>query len=194
MKNGQMSLDPVSITTKVTTVLEQLGVRYFISGSLASTLYGVVRTTMDSDVVADLNQQHIGDLVSSLENEFYIDEDMISAAVRQRSSFNIIHRDSFFKVDVIIPELRPYLNFQFTRAQRQVLSIEPEIQAMVASPEDIVLAKLEWYRMGGEVFERHWRDVVGILGVQAGLLDMSYLNRMAEELGVKDLIQKALGG
>jgi hypothetical protein len=194
MKNGQMSLDPVRITTKVTTVLEQLGVRYFISGSLASTLYGVVRTTMDSDVVADLKQQHIGDLVSSLENEFYIDEDMISAAVRQRSSFNIIHRDSFFKVDVIIPELRPYLNFQFTRAQRQVLSLEPEIQAMVASPEDIVLAKLEWYRMGGEVFERQWRDVVGILGVQAGLLDMSYLNRMAEELGVKDLIQKALGG
>jgi hypothetical protein len=194
MKNGQMSLDPVRITTKVTTVLEQLGVRYFISGSLASTLYGVVRTTMDSDVVADLKQQHIGDLVSSLENEFYIDEDMISAAVRQRSSFNIIHRDSFFKVDVIIPELRPYLNFQFTRAQRQVLSLEPEIQAMVVSPEDIVLAKLEWYRMGGEVFERHWRDVVGILGVQAGLLDMSYLNRMAEELGVKDLIQKALGG
>jgi hypothetical protein len=189
-----MSLDPVRITTKVTTVLEQLGVRYFISGSLASTLYGVVRTTMDSDVVADLKQQHIGDLVSSLENEFYIDEDMISAAVRQRSSFNIIHRDSFFKVDVIIPELRPYLNFQFTRAQRQVLSLEPEIQAMVVSPEDIVLAKLEWYRMGGEVFERHWRDVVGILGVQAGLLDMSYLNRMAEELGVKDLIQKALGG
>jgi hypothetical protein len=194
MKNRQMSLDPVRITTKVTTVLEQLGVRYFISGSLASTLYGVVRTTMDSDVVADLKQQHIGDLVSSLENEFYIDEDMISAAVRQRSSFNIIHRDSFFKVDVIIPELRPYLNFQFTRAQRQVLSLEPEIQAMVVSPEDIVLAKLEWYRMGGEVFERHWRDVVGILGVQAGLLDMSYLNRMAEELGVKDLIQKALGG
>jgi hypothetical protein len=76
----------------------------------------------------------------------------------------------------------------------QVLSLEPEIQAMVVSPEDIVLAKLEWYRMGGEVFERHWRDVVGILGVQAGLLDMSYLNRMAEELGVKDLIQKALGG
>jgi hypothetical protein len=194
MKNGQMSLDPVRITTKVTTVLEQLGVRYFISGSLASTLYGVVRTTMDSDVVADLKQQHIGDLVSSLENEFYIDEDMISAAVRQRSSFNIIHRDSFFKVDVIIPELRPYLNFQFTRAHRQVLSIEPEIQAMVASPEDIVLAKLEWYRIGGEVSERQWRDVVGILGVQAGLLDMSYLNRMAEELGVKDLIQKALGG
>jgi hypothetical protein len=61
MKNGQMSLDPVRITTKVTTVLEQLGVRYFISGSLASTLYGVVRTTMDSDVVADLNQHHIGD-------------------------------------------------------------------------------------------------------------------------------------
>jgi hypothetical protein len=118
-------------------------VHYFISGSLASTLYGMVRTTMGSDVVADLTQQHIGDFVSSLENEFYIDEDMISAAVRKRSSFNIIHRDSFFKVDVFIPEMRPYLDFQFTRARRQILAIDPEIQAMVASPEDIVLAKLE---------------------------------------------------
>jgi hypothetical protein len=188
-----MSVDLLQITTKVTNILERLEVRYFISGSLASTLYGIMRTTMDADIVADLNQKHIVDFVSELGDDFYIDQEMINTAVKQRSSFNIIHRESFFKIDLFIPEPRPFDNVQFTRARRQILAIEPEIQAMVASPEDIVLAKLEWYRMGGGISERQWRDVVGIIRVQAGLLDLSYLNHMAEELGIEDVLQKALG-
>ena len=63
---------------------------------------------------------------------------------------------------------------------------------MVASPEDILLAKLEWYRMGGEVSERQWRDVIGVLRVQAGVLDVDYLQRMARELEVADLLEQAL--
>ncbi len=70
--------------------------------------------------------------------------------------------------------------------------IEPQVEVSVASAEDTLLAKLEWYRMGGEVSERQWRDVLGALKVQAGALDLEYLHRWASELGVDDLLERAL--
>jgi hypothetical protein len=188
-----MLLDPVQTTIKVTNVLEKLKVRYLIGGSLASTLHGMVRTTQDSDIVAELHPEHIEPFVHQLVDEFYIDVDMIAEAVAQHFSFNIIHRESFFKVDVFIPQPRPFVEQQFARAQRQILAIEPFTEAWVATPEDTVLAKLEWYRMGGEVSERQWRDVLGILEVQAGIIDLDYLQHWGKELNVSDLLYNALG-
>lgn len=184
-------LEPVLITAKVTGLLDRWQVRYLIGGSLASTLYGMVRTTQDSDIVAELSLEHVGELIHVLNDEFYLDEDMIVAAIAQQSSFNIIHRDSFFKVDIFIPRNRPFIEEQLSRAQRQVLSIDPFIDALVATPEDTLLAKLEWYRMGGEVSERQWRDVVGILEVQGESLNLDYLERWAKELKVSDLLERA---
>jgi hypothetical protein len=94
--------------------------------------------------------------------------------VTNNSSFSIIHRESFFKVDIFIPQLRSFEEEQFNRTKRQVLSQEPKIEAFVASAEDTLLAKLEWYRMGGEVSERQWRDALGEIKVQAGVLDTNY--------------------
>lgn len=187
-----MQFDPIQITVKVTTVLEGLGVPYLITGSLASTLHGMVRTTQDSDIVAELQPEHIHPFVKALQDEFYIDDEMMVAAVAQRSSFNIIHRESMFKVDVFISRQRSFEKMQFSRARRETLSKEPEAQALVSTPEDTLLAKLEWYRMGGEVSERQWRDVLGVLKVQAGALDLDYLRRMAKELNVEDLLDRAL--
>jgi hypothetical protein len=186
-----MSLDPALITARVTGITEKLNVRYLIGGSLASTLHGMVRTTQDSDILAELRSEHIGKFVRELEGEFYIDKEMIAEAIDQRSSFNIIHRDSFFKVDVFIPEMRPYVEVQLTRAQRQILSVEPPAEALVATPEDTLLAKLEWYRNGGEVSERQWRDVLGIIMVQGNKLDLAYLRQWAKELKVSDLLERA---
>lgn len=185
-------LEPILITARVTTVLEKFKVRYLIGGSLASTVHGMVRTTQDADLVAELGLEHITPFVRELEGEFYIDEEMIVEAVARRSSFNIIHRESFFKVDIFIPKMRPFIEEQFRRARRQILSVDPKIEVVVATAEDTLLAKLEWYRKGGEVSERQWRDVLGVLKVQAGALDVDYLYRMADELGVKDLLEKAL--
>ncbi len=119
---------------------------------------------------------------------------MIINAVTDHSSFTIIHRESFFKVDIFIPQLRSFEEEQFKRTKRQVLSQEPKIEAYIASAEDTLLAKLEWYRMGGEVSERQWRDVLGIIKIQAGSLDTDYLFQMAERLKVSDLLDRALAG
>ena len=152
-----MQNEPIEVTLRVTGILEKLGVPYVIGGSLASTLYGMVRTTQDSDIITEMGPEHIDQFVSSLQDEFFIDEEMIADSIQHNSSFNIIHRDTMFKVDIFIPRQRPFQRSQITRAQRQTFELESAMSANFASPEDTILSKLEWYRMGGEVSERQWR-------------------------------------
>jgi len=187
-----MQNEPIEVTLKVTGVLERLGVPYLIGGSLASTLYGMVRTTQDSDIVAEKRLEHLEAFVSTLQDEFYIDDEMIAESIQHNSSFNIIHRETMFKVDVFIPRPRPFLELQLARAQKQTFAFETEVSAKFASPEDTILSKLEWYRMGGEVSERQWRDILGVLKTRAGELDLAYLQKWANELKVSDLLKRAL--
>jgi len=184
--------EPIEVTLKVTGVLEALGIPYLIGGSLASTLYGMVRTTQDSDIIADMRSEHIQRFIAGLQNEFFIDEEMVADAVQRNSSFNIIHRDSMFKVDVFIPSPRPFQKSQIARAQRQTFDLEPEISANFASAEDTILSKLEWYRLGNEVSDRQWRDILGVLKTREGELDLDYLRKWASELKVTDLLERAL--
>jgi len=169
-----MQNEPIEVTLKVTGVLEKLGIPYLIGGSLASTLYGMIRSTQDSDIVAEMQSEHVQAFIAALQNEFFIDEEMIIESVKTNSSFNIIHRDTMFKVDVFIPHQRPFLQSQIARAQRQTFSLESEMSANFASPEDTILSKLEWYRMGGEVSDRQWRDILGVMKIRAGDLDLNY--------------------
>lgn len=187
-----MTIDAIGVTILVTQALEKTGVPYFIGGSLASTFYGMVRTTQDSDIIADLKTEHIPFFLAELNAEFFIDDQMIVHAIERHSSFNLIHRESMFKVDVFVPKPRAFITSQFSRARKENLSSDPQVTAYVTSPEDILLAKLEWYRMGGEVSERQWRDVLGVLKIQAGVLDLDYLHRMGRELQVDDLVGRAL--
>jgi len=186
-----MQNEPVEVTLKVTDVFEKLSVPYLIGGSLASTLYGMVRTTQDADIVAEMRLKHLRPFVSALQDEFYVDDEMIAAAIHSNASFNIIHRETMFKVDVFIPRPRPFLRFQLARAQRQTFLFETEVSAKFASPEDTILAKLEWYRLGGEVSDRQWRDVLGVMKICAGALDIPYLRKWAGELNVADLLERA---
>ena len=187
-----MQNEPIEVTLKVTAVFEQLNVSYLIGGSLASILYGMVRTTQDADFVAEMQEEHIRPFVSALEDEFYVDEEMISSSIRRNTSFNIIHRETFFKVDVFIPSPRPFLQSQLVRAQRQTFAFETEISAKFATPEDTILSKLEWFRLGGESSERQWRDILGIIKTRAAKLDFAYLQRWAAEIQVVDLLDRAL--
>jgi hypothetical protein len=187
-----MMIDAIAVTVQVTKALESIGVRYFIGGSIASTLYGMVRTTQDSDIITELDVEHIPVFMEKLQNDFYVDGEMIADAISHSSSFNIIHKESMFKVDLFVPHKRTFINEQFARAREESLSSDPQMTAYVASPEDIILAKLEWYRMGGEVSERQWRDVLGVLKVQGMMIDTEYLQRMATELNLVELLVRAL--
>ena len=183
--------DAISVTILVTSCLEKLEVSYFIGGSMASTLYGMVRTTQDSDIIADMQMIHVPGFFSELRDHFYIDELMVIDAIQQRSSFNIIHRLSMFKVDIFLPSNSYFTKMQFSRAKQEIISSDPELRAWVTSPEDILLAKLSWYRLGGDVSERQWRDVIGIFKVQKENLDYTYLANMAQSLNLSDLYSRA---
>ncbi len=187
-----MQNEPIEVTLKVTNIFEKLGVDYLIGGSLASTLYGVVRTTQDSDIVAAMRLEHLRPFIDALQDEFYLDDEMIAEAIRRNSYFNIIHRETMFKVDVFIPKPCPFLESQFARAQRQTFLFEKDVSAKFASPEDTILSKLEWYRLGGEISEHQWRDILGVLKVRAFKLDMNYLRHWASELKVRDLLERAV--
>lgn len=187
-----MLAEPLAITLRVIKAFEKLNIPYLIGGSLASALYGTARSTLDADLVAELRPEHVNPLVEILHQDFYIDDGMILDAIQHYSSLKIIHLDTAFKVDVFIAKPRRFDQMQFQRRRLEVVAIEPESRAYVATAEDIVLSKLEWYRQGGETSEQQWRDILGVLKIQAGRLDLGYLRELAAELSVADLLERAL--
>jgi hypothetical protein len=187
-----MPAEATRITLLVTKTLERLHIPYAVGGSLASSLHGVMRSTLDVDIVADMNFEHIPLLVAELSKEFYADEGMMRDAVERRSSFNLIHYDTAFKVDIFIPRPRAFDQMQLERRRTTIISTDPEESIYIASPEDTILAKLDWYRMGGEVSDRQWRDILGVLKTREGELDLDYLRTWATDLKVADLLERAL--
>lgn len=173
----------------VVEALERMGVPYMVAGSVASSLYGVPRTTLDADLVARIEGRHAVPFVEALGQDFYADEEMIRNAVRQGSSLNLIHQPSMVKIDVFPVRARPYDTHALGRRRRAKLD---DLELFVATPEDVILSKLEWYERGDRVSERQWSDIRGLLRVHEGRLDLPYLRRWAADLGVGDLLDGAL--
>jgi hypothetical protein len=153
-----MQNDSTHITLFVTQTLEELGILYAVGGSLASSLHGVMRSTLDVDIVADMRLEHIQPLVAVLSKDFYADDEMMRDAIEHHSSFNLIHYETAFKVDIFIQKLRAFDKMQLERRRASVITTDPEQSIYITSPEDTILAKLEWYRLGDEVSDRQWRD------------------------------------
>ena len=183
--------DILAAITPIIDVLEHLSVAYHIGGSVASSINGISRLTIDVDLVADLRLEHVRPLVKQLEENYYIDADAVRDAIKRISSFNAIHLDTMLKVDVFIPKSRLFDQAELGRVQLKILegSNRP---FYIASPEGTILNKLEWYRMGGEVSDRQWNDILGVLKIQGTNLDMVYLQRWAAVLKVTDLLERAL--
>jgi hypothetical protein len=184
--------DSIRVTLLVTAVFEQMGIPYAVGGSLASSVHGVMRSTLDVDIVADMRMEQIEPYVSALSAEFYADDEMIADAIAHRSSFNLIHYATAFKVDVFIPKPRDFDRMQLQRSTPFVITADPERSILVTSPEDIILSKLEWYRMGDEVSDRQWRDILGVMKTKSSELDLVYLRDWARQLNVEDLLDRAL--
>ena len=184
--------EPIEVTLIVTGAFEKLNVPYLIGGSLASAVHGISRATMDADILADLRQEHVKTFVHILGDDFYVDNQAIQGAISHRRSFNIIHKGTMFKVDIFIQKRREFDQKQLDRRMQQLIAANPERTAYFASPEDIILAKLEWYRMGGGVSDRQWEDVIQVIQVQADRLEMDYLQQWAVRLEVADLLEQAL--
>ena len=147
---------------------------------------------MNVSAFPDVKTEHIQPLVEALCKEFYADDEMMRDAIDHQSSFNLIHYETAFKVDIFIRKSRAFDQMQLDRRRLSVIASNPEESVYVTSPEDTILAKLEWYRMGGEVSDRQWRDILGVLKTRAGELDLGYLRKWAAELHVSDLLERAL--
>jgi hypothetical protein len=177
--------------TPVVEALEAEGVPCYIGGSVASSVLGVPRTTLDVDLVADLDEAHVAAVVRRLGDAFYVDEETVREAVRRRSSFNAIHLETMFKVDVFIVGAREYDRVALERSGLVALDEAAGRAFRLASAEDVILHKLTWFRDGGEVSERQWRDVLGVLKVRQSDLDREHLVSWAARLGVSLLLQRA---
>lgn len=181
--------DPISVALRVVHALEALGLICTVGGSIAASFAGEPRSTIDIDIVVALDADRVQDIVKALRHDFYLDERALERAVRQHSSTNLIHHATQLKVDLFVAGGTPLDAQQLGRRLQVhvgggVLPIHP--------PEDILLQKLRWFRAGGEVSDRQWRDVEAIVRVQGPHLDTEYLRANAPALGVEDLLTRLL--
>ena len=173
------------------TAFDQFGIHYYIGGSVSSSVHGMARKTQDIDVIADIQPTQVRALAGLLQNEYYLDEQAWKDAIRHEQAYNVIHLNTMMKID-----LMPFKRRAFTRevAQRaQAYTLEAGTRPLnIASAEDAILTKLEWFQMGGRTSGRQWNDILEIIRRQGNALDLAYLRRWAETLGVRNLLEQAL--
>ena len=187
-----MPADPLVVVAALVRVFDTHRIRYLVGGSVASSLYGIPRATQDVDLVAELRLVHAEAIVAALSGEFYVDEGMIREAIRRGASFNVIHLATMFKADVFLFKEEAWFQEEMARARtEQMEAPDGPISIRFASPEDTLLHKLVWYRLGGEASDRQWGDILGILKIQAQTLDQPYLDRWAPRLDVVTQLDRA---
>ena len=184
-------MEILEVLQRVISKLEELRIPYMVSGSAASSFHAFVRTTQDGDLVVALGLDQVEKFAAAFAPEFYLDRASIRRALQMGGSFILIHLESSLKIDFFPLRKRSFSQQEFSRRQPRLLLKESIAPAYVATAEDTLLSKLEWFRAGGEVSENQWKDVVGILKVQADTLDVAYLNQWARELHVEGLLEKA---
>jgi hypothetical protein len=180
----------IAALAPVVQILRELGIRHFVGGSVASSFHGATRSTMDVDLVCELTEPAIAAFVASIGPEYYVSERAIRAAVRDRSCFNLIHLPTSFKVDLFVSRGRPYDRLAMERAEPQRLGFELSIDVPIASPEDSIVSKLEWYRLTDDTSDRQWGDVMRLIKLLGDKADWAYLRHASELVGVTDLLDR----
>lgn len=179
-------MEPSELLRFLVAALENLHLRYFITGSIVTIFYGDPRFTNDIDVVVDLPEKDVPEFCRQFpEDEFYLSEDAVRDALARRSQFNIIHPRSGLKIDVMIPSRSEFNASRFARARR--VQAGADWDALLATPEDAIIKKLEYYREGGS--DKHLRDIAGVLKTSGSEIDLSYIERWTATLGLVEVWQ-----
>lgn len=183
----------ISAMRPVINLLEELNIPYYIGGSIASSSLGISRATMDVDVITGLNIMHVERIVQLLDEEYYVDSEMIKDAIEHKSTFNIIHHSTSYKIDFFISKTTEYQQSIFERiTKRKLVDKDDAIEVFICAPEDVILTKLIWYLERGGASEKQWNDILGVLKIQKNTVDINYLLYWAEKLSVKSELDKAL--
>lgn len=174
-------MEPTDLLRKLAEVFENLQLQYLVTGSTATIAYGEPRFTNDIDVVLDLTPRAIEAFLAVFpDHEFYISRPAIETAIATHGTFNIIHPSSGLKVDIMIAS---HSEFDRSRLSRgRPLAVLPDRLVTFASPEDVILKKLEFYRDGGS--NKHLRDIAGVLKLQGDRLDRQYIELWAARMGL----------
>jgi hypothetical protein len=184
--------DVLLVLQQVTSTLNELGIEYLVGGSVASSALGAYRYTNDIDIVVDLKRTSVAGLVMALSSDYYVDADMVLDAVRTGSSFSVLHLTTMMKVDVFIKANGDWEESAWRRRRLQKLEAPGyTFDVYIRTVEDMILQKLRWYRLGREVSDRQWGDVIGMLEVQSEALDYGYLEKWAQTLNVTDPLHRA---
>jgi hypothetical protein len=183
--------DDLCEVVRVGGVLHALGIRYALGGSMASSLLSIPRFTQDADLMVEPFAGRENELLNALGPDYYVSITAMSEANRLRRSFNVINKQTGFKLDLFVRKDRPFDLSALDRSAQMALPSDPSQCVAVLSAEDVIVLKLEWYRLGDEVSQQQWRDVLGLLKIRGADIDLDYTRRAAEELGVGDLLERA---
>lgn len=182
--------DSIELARQLHPILESLSIPYYVTGGVASIAYGEPRTTRDLDLVIQIEPMDITRLSNVLEQEgFYCPPSSIEdIQIGRGRTLSITHTETILNADIVVSQ---NTNFDQSKMERrQLVEVDENTSIWLASPEDIVLAKLLWGRQSQS--EKQWRDVLGVLKVQEENLDYGYLNLWSEDLGLSELLDQAL--
>jgi hypothetical protein len=180
----------LDVALRVAAALEAIGCEYFVGGSVASSLHGEPRATNDIDIVVAMMPHRVRQFAEELGADFEVDQDMLRDALVQGRCANIFYLPMVTKIDIFALGHDRYDEMEFNRRKR--IKVRPTAEELVVkSPEDTVLRKLAWYREGGEVSSKQWRDVVEVLRISKSDMDPQYLHAWAVHLRVNDLLERA---
>jgi len=177
-------MEAVDLLKFVVGVLERMGLRYAVGGSIASMYYSEPRYTNDIDIIVDLPIDRVAEFVAAFpQEEFYVSEDAARSAIKNRQQFNIIWASEGLKADIIIPSNHALDQSQLDRARR--VRPRDDFEAVFATPEDVILKKLQAYAEGGS--DKHLRDVASMLKIQSDRIDIEQIENWVRQLGLTDI-------